>query len=257
MISGVRLVFGRPERASLSAEVEDRGVDDHTYLLQLAAGFHPTPVPNRSAAVYRDVYRGPDTSCVVRDVRPGAPYTLRVCGCGEQGQWGAWSLPRLATTHQLAFRWSDTNPHYSTSVEGKIATKLDNVVLLLSSIGKQFGPQHSIEFTVLECPEHRQPCEGVGVADLLEETNTLVQRGCVALSAFGSIYVDGVEKTTKLPALTRGSRVTFTCEPLTANRVRLQVDSGNKAVTYDWRVSNTTLSFIALCTQPGWKLMVE
>ncbi|KAG8264904.1 Cytokine receptor-like factor 3, partial [Homalodisca vitripennis] len=84
--------------------VEDRGVDDHTYLLQLAAGFHPTPVPNRSAAVYRDVYRGPDTSCVVRDVRPGAPYTLRVCGCGEQGQWGAWSLPRLATTHQLAFR---------------------------------------------------------------------------------------------------------------------------------------------------------
>ncbi|XP_046688934.1 uncharacterized protein LOC124374831, partial [Homalodisca vitripennis] len=101
--------------------VEDRGVDDHTYLLQLG-GRLPTPPQCLTGPLplYRDVYRGPDTSCVVRDVRPGAPYTLRVCGCGEQGQWGAWSLPRLATTHQLAFRWSDTNPHYSTSVEGKI-----------------------------------------------------------------------------------------------------------------------------------------
>ncbi|XP_054283226.1 cytokine receptor-like factor 3 [Macrosteles quadrilineatus] len=84
-------------------EVEERGLDDQCFRLQLSVGAHPTPLPRHSAAVYRDVYQGADSSCVVRDVHPGTQYTLRVCCKDERGDWCAWSLPRVAATTLPAF----------------------------------------------------------------------------------------------------------------------------------------------------------
>lgn len=73
----------------------------------------------------------------------------------------------------------------------------------------------------------------------------------------GVIFVDGKEKTTKLPPFKKSSCITFTCEPLTSSRVRVHIDSGEKAVTYDWIVSTTNLRFATLLSQPKWKVMVE
>lgn len=44
--------------------------------------------------------------------------------------------------------WSPIIPQYTTSVEGKIATKTGKAKIVLLSSAKQFGPDHSIEFTV-------------------------------------------------------------------------------------------------------------
>lgn len=69
--------------------------------------------------------------------------------------------------------------------------------------------------------------------------------------------MDGGEKTTRLPPLAKGSRVVFACEPLSSGRVRVHIERGDKAVTYDWRVSSLNLHFATACSHPGWKLMVE
>lgn len=44
--------------------------------------------------------------------------------------------------------WQDGNPHYAVSVGGKIACKTTTVKSVLMSSSAQFGPNHSIEFTV-------------------------------------------------------------------------------------------------------------
>lgn len=73
----------------------------------------------------------------------------------------------------------------------------------------------------------------------------------------GVIYVDGNEKTTRLPALKKGSQITFTCEPLSLSRVRVNIDCAGKAVTYDWTVKSRILKFGMLLSDPSWKVMVE
>lgn len=73
----------------------------------------------------------------------------------------------------------------------------------------------------------------------------------------GSVFVDGSAKTTRLPGLTQGSKVTFTCEEVTNDRVRVHIDSDNKTVTYDWRVPAQTLYFALCWGQVGWKVLVE
>ena len=49
---------------------------------------------------FHDVFCGLECQYLVRDLRPGIPYTFRVC-CRIEGdpEWSAWSLPRVATTN--------------------------------------------------------------------------------------------------------------------------------------------------------------
>lgn len=73
----------------------------------------------------------------------------------------------------------------------------------------------------------------------------------------GHIFLDGKEKTTRLPPLKKGCRVSFSCEELPhQNRLRINIDSEDKAVTYDWKTSSK-LHFVMNFTHPGWKLLVE
>lgn len=69
--------------------------------------------------------------------------------------------------------------------------------------------------------------------------------------------MDGKEKTTRLPALKKGSQITFTCEPLSPSRVRVNIDCGDKAVSYDWTVKSQILKFGMLLSDSSWKVMVE
>lgn len=54
----------------------------------------------------------------------------------------------ITTFVMLCTEWSPIIPQYTTSVEGKIATKTGKAKIVLLSSAKQFGPDHSIEFTV-------------------------------------------------------------------------------------------------------------
>nr|CAD7265527.1 unnamed protein product [Timema shepardi] len=71
-----------------------------------------------------------------------------------------------------------------------------------------------------------------------------------------SVFVDGAEKTTKLPSLRKSSKVCFTCENLRDGKIRVNVDSDNKTVTYDWSV-RCPLYFAVCFGEMGWKVLVE
>jgi hypothetical protein len=73
------------------------------------------------------------------------------------------------------------------------------------------------------------------------------------------VFVDGREKTTKLPRLEKGSKVSFTCELIQDSKIRVNIDSNNKTVTYDWNISSPDhkLYFAIFFREREWKVLVE
>ena len=55
------------------------------------------------------------------------------------------------------------------------------------------------------------------------------------------MYIDGHERTTKLPNLHRGSTLIFDTEVLQSGKVRVTIEVDDKIATFDWSVekSNT------------------
>uniref|UniRef100_A0A1B6C3U2 Fibronectin type-III domain-containing protein n=2 Tax=Clastoptera arizonana TaxID=38151 RepID=A0A1B6C3U2_9HEMI len=240
-------------------EVEtERPLDVQKFCLEVAVGSHPAANHRHTQATYREVYVGPDTCYLVKDLHPKQSYTLRVRCKAEDGEWSAWSLPRVACTNLAPFGWQVGNPHYSVNVGGKIACKTSRAKQVLQSNMTQFGPNHSIEFTILESGDTCSDFDGLGLVDpSCTVVDSLQINGVMYISTSGLIFLDGKEKTTRLPPLIKSSRITFTCEPLKSSRVRVHIDSGDKAVTYDWIVSSTNLRFAMMLTEPKWKVMVE
>ncbi|XP_071443717.1 cytokine receptor-like factor 3 isoform X2 [Hetaerina americana] len=213
---------------------------------------------------FHDMYRGPETEHLVRDLKPGEQYTFRVC-CRVEGdtEWSAWSLPRVAVTNQNHFCWEQKNPNYLVTNENKIATKITSDPSILFSSSAQFGSGHSIEFTILEagvgCSD-----EGLGLVNNRFDGDSLLQVGALFLNTLGCVFVDGAEKTTRLPPLIKGSKVAFSCERIREDRIRVNIDSNNKTVTYDWKVEGAACEsehfriFFGLCFgETGWKVLVE
>ena len=56
------------------------------------------------------------------------------------------------------------------------------------------------------------------------------------------MFLDGQEKLTKLPALKRGSLVTFETEVLASGKVRVTVEVDEKIVTFDWSLEKSKTS---------------
>lgn len=81
----------------------ERMVDIHSFRLQMAYGDVRGQM-NLLEGNFHDVYFGSECQHLVRDLRPGVPYTFRVC-CRVEGdtEWSAWSLPRVATTNYDPF----------------------------------------------------------------------------------------------------------------------------------------------------------
>ncbi|KAK7863037.1 hypothetical protein R5R35_010779 [Gryllus longicercus] len=236
----------------------ERVVDVSSFRLQMAYG----DMASRNSLLesnFHDVYQGPETQHLVRDLRQGEPYTFRVC-CRVEGdtEWSAWSLPHVASSNQEPFCWDQKNPNYTITNENKLATKVTADQSVLFSHNEQFGPGHSIEFTILECGVGCSD-EGLGLVDVRIEGENLLQPGALFLNSQGCVFVDGIEKTTKLPPLEKGSKVCFTCEHIRDNKIRVNIDSNNKTVTYDWKVSSPELKvYFAVCFgQKGWKVLVE
>nr|CAD7433156.1 unnamed protein product [Timema monikensis] len=233
----------------------ERVVDVHSFRLQLAYG-DVRGQDHLQLSNYHDAYVGPEGQHLVRDLRPGVPYTFRVC-CRVEGSsdWSAWSLPRVALTHQQPFCWGESNSNYLITNEKKLASKTSPEQSVLLSRTAQFGPGHSIEFTVLECGIGCSD-EGLGLVAGPVEGENLIQPGCLFVNTQGSVFVDGAEKTTKLPSLQKCSKVCFTCENIRDGKIRVNVDSDNKTVTYDWSV-RCPLYFAVCFGEMGWKVMVE
>nr|CAD7412119.1 unnamed protein product [Timema cristinae] len=318
----------------------ERVVDVHSFRLQLAYG-DVRGQDHLQLSNYHDAYVGPEGQHLVRDLRPGVPYTFRVC-CRVEGS-SDWS-------------WGESNSNYLITNEKKLASKTSPEQSVLLSRTAQFGPGHSIEFTVLECGIGCSD-EGLGLVAGPVEGENLIQPGClfvntqavysvlvakenssfywlvwqplyltfsrtnenshytrrgssggyltlwflgqsqedmtssehnstltltlsntlskglkapstlthtlsehsitcVHVCAPGSVFVDGAEKTTKLPSLQKCSKVCFTCENIRDGKIRVNVDSDNKTVTYDWSV-RCPLYFAVCFGEMGWKVMVE
>jgi len=166
--------------------------------------------------------------------------------------------PKRATIHFHVAGWDLANPDYRITNENKIATKVSTEQSVLYSMAAQFGPGHSIEFTVLECGVGCSD-EGLGLIDTRAEVENLLQPGALFLNILGSVFVDGKEKTTKLPRLAKGSKVSFTCEFIQDNKIRVNIDSNNKTVTYDWNISSQDhkLYFAIFFRECEWKVLVE
>lgn len=87
----------------------------------------------------------------------------------------------------------------------------------------------------------------------------------------GSVFVDGQEKTTKLPPVTEGSVVTFDTEVLQPDKVRVTIEVSERIVTFDWTLdrqrsgsiplsaggAEASLFFLAKFSSPGWVVSVE
>ncbi len=52
----------------------------------------------------------------------------------------------------------------------------------------------------------------------------------------GTVYIDGQERTTKLPRLHQGSTLTFDTEVLQSGKVRATIEVDDRIATFDWSV---------------------
>src|SRR3989442_15887482 len=93
--------------------------------------------------------------------------------------------------------------------------------------------------------------------------------------SIGVIYVDGQEKTTRLPAMTKDSIVTFDTDLIQPDRVRVTVEVSEKIVTFDWTLErkasanngaglfgdgaakSSCLFLLCRISNSGWRLAVE
>jgi hypothetical protein len=74
------------------------------------------------------------------------------------------------------------------------------------------------------------------------------------------VYVDGQEVAMKLPALGKGSMMTFASEVLPSGRVRVSVQVEQKEVTLDWSQAappGDQYFFALRFSHEDWKVGVE
>ena len=95
------------------------------------------------------------------------------------------------------------------------------------------------------------------VSENMETDDTLKRPGSLLITPQGKIFMDGDEKLMKLPRVRFGSRIVFTIQRKDDETLRINVESGDKVVTYDWTV-RTPLHFAArFRDSKKWNFMVK
>ncbi|XP_023020995.2 cytokine receptor-like factor 3 [Leptinotarsa decemlineata] len=240
-----------------NVEIEERMTDIQEFRLQRAFG--DVVKDKHLVANFKDCYKGLDTQFLVKDLLARQPYSFRVC-CKFEGtsEWSPWSLPQVSSTSLKHFSWKP-NEDYIISNENRIAAPKKSVSKILISDGAQFSVGHSVEFTFLEV-DSSEALVGL-IWDNLQndmEISNLMAEGCFVVNSNGKIYVDGSEKSTVLPNFTKGLKVCFTCDLVNNQKVRVNIDSNEKRVTYDWPVNpDSKMLFVAHFCSNKWKIMVE
>lgn len=112
-----------------------------------------------------------------------------------------------------------------------------------------------MHFKFLECDDATAGSTLVGLAI---DKNVSNISNCFYVDCKGKISVEATEKVTFLPEIKRGSKITFSCNDATEERVRVNVDVSDKRVTYDWNVSHENgFYFFAKLGSSTWKILVE
>ncbi|VEN48941.1 unnamed protein product [Callosobruchus maculatus] len=240
-------------------ENEERMTDIQDFRLQRAFG---DVIKDKHLIVnFNDCYKGPESQYLVRDLQPGQPYSFRV-SCKFEGiaEWSSWSLPQVFCTNLRPFSWQE-NADFMISAENKIAKPCRDNASILFSDGAQFFVGHSIEFTFLETDEkHSKAIIGLVTEDIAQTISNLesLKEGSFLIMQNGQILVDGTEKSTVLPAFVKGQKVSFSSGVANSGKLRLNIDSNEKRVTYDWLVKpDSKMYFVAQFSSTHWKIFVE
>ncbi|CAH1985574.1 unnamed protein product [Acanthoscelides obtectus] len=161
---------------------------------------------------FNDCYKGPETQHLVKDLQPGQPYSFRVA-CKFEGiaEWSAWSLPQVSSTRLKPFSWEE-NAYFETTGENKIAKPCKDDAPIIFSNGAQFFVGHSIEFTFLETDTKPSKATIGLVTERTVSNLRSLKEGSFLINQSGLILVDGVEKSTVLPAFAKGQKVTISTE---------------------------------------------
>lgn len=110
----------------------------------------------------------------------------------------------------------------------------------------------------LEVSPEGEDDEGIAlVYDPQDSHDTLKRKASLMITCRGKIFMDGDEKLMRLPRMRCGANIMISAFRKNAHVLRVNVESENKCVTYDWRVQ-TPLYFAARFTEyKKWSLMIK
>ncbi|XP_034948758.1 cytokine receptor-like factor 3 [Chelonus insularis] len=224
--------------------------EEQTYILQKAPG----EVSDPFADVFETVYEGSESACFVRELSVNQLITLRV---GIQSLDSAWSALRVARTRIACYRWDPYNDDFIVTNNGRIATKIRGNSSILFSQGPQLEANQIIEFLFLEVPKNSTDEEAIAlVADRRDDKN-LRRKGVLMVTSLGKIFMNGEEKLMQLPQIKSGERIIFVISRKNDESLRINIESENKIVTYDWIVKTPLYFATQLSGHNKWNIMVK
>ncbi|CAH1794161.1 unnamed protein product [Owenia fusiformis] len=235
--------------------------------------------------VFKDAYIGEGCSYILTGLQCNKQYTLRACCSEAEGDWTPWSLPRVGITSLPHHEWCSGVDGFKLISDNTTLVSRTNKPRIIYSNHDSFICGHSMVFKVLQVAEGdmsegvEDGHEGLGLSVARVEGASLCQPGTLLVTMQGSIFIDGKEKVTKLPSLTKGSVLTIDTEVLQNNKIRVTIEISNKTVTFDWAIDvsesgtptipglmsmpgqptpqpNIQLYFAFSCEREGWKILV-
>lgn len=258
-IGPVQIADFEPRPGSLLIRWEeidsDTSVEIQGFRLQMAL-YDSFRLMENDESIFRDVYIGSETSFLVRSIRQKEMYCFRVCcRVSAESGWSAWSQVKASSTDVTPFTWDTKNSHYLISNDDKLARMVVPGRALFSA-DSQISHGHSVHFTFLNSD---QVSEKDGVALSVSNTpedQSLIQNGTLFVSCLGSVFIDGKKKMINLPVVENNGAIVFSCE-IVKHKWRITIESGSKAVTYDWETGTEHLFFAAVLCQSKTQVLVE
>ncbi|KAK8403515.1 hypothetical protein O3P69_000526 [Scylla paramamosain] len=254
-------IVEQPGALLVSWEEVDEDVSDEG--LEFCLECSNTGATDPHAAVFTRKYEGPDYSFLLRDLKAGENYLLRVASRREGAScFGPWSLVQAASTNRSHFKWSNSSSAssaWTVADDGRLACKTSDEPEVLHSEAPLLKPGSSVLFKILRggggCSD-----EGLGLSCMpVMGPEHLLLPGTLFLSAQGCVFLDGVSRVTRLPAIQDKSQVSFAVEKVSSSKVRVYIESQEKQVTYEWGVPSAQdgLYFLASFGEPRWKISVH
>ncbi|XP_045600126.1 cytokine receptor-like factor 3 [Procambarus clarkii] len=252
-------IVEQPGALLVSWEEVDEDVSDDG--LEFCFECSNTGATDHHTAIFHTKYVGPDYSFLLRDLRAGESYLLRVASRREGSKsFGPWSLVQSAVTNIPHYKWkSGCSSGWSIADDGRLASKVTSDLEVLHSDGPLLRAGSSVLFKVV--------CGGVGCSDEglglccqpVTGPEQLLLPGALFLSAQGCVFLDGISRVTRLPAIQDKSQVSFAVEKVSSTKFRVYIESQEKQVTYEWGVPSAQegLYFVATFGEARWKISVH
>ncbi|KYQ53285.1 Cytokine receptor-like factor 3 [Trachymyrmex zeteki] len=224
--------------------------EEQTFIVEKANG----EVLDSASNKFETVYRGSETSCFIRNIPVDQLVTLRVRIKADNV---ARSIHHVTRTSIPPYNWELDNKNYMIT-NGKIAAKVTNTISTLFSQGPQFDENHVIEFKFLEVPQEGDDDEGIAlVYDPQGSNDTLKRAASLMITPQGKIFMDGDEKLMRLPRMRFGAVIMISAFRKNAHMLRVNIESENKCVTYDWRVQTPLYLAARFTESKKWHLKIE